>query len=180
MRWYRNERSIRRILFGGAFAATLAVGVLLGTLITSHQAQAQPSVTFSGSAALMFHFIKPSATADYEGSIQKLKDALAQSENTETDRQAAAAARLFSQAEQLPPGEGPGGALELYRRALELWQSAGDVFWQAEAWDRIVRLLPPAKLEAMIDEATLDDLPILAGVMLEGRVSGRIVVDVNA
>lgn len=90
MRWYRNERSIGRILLGGAFAATLAAGVLLGTLITSHQAQAQPSVTFSGSAALMFHFIKPSATADYEGSIQKLKDALAQSENTETDRQAQA------------------------------------------------------------------------------------------
>ena len=51
---------------------------------------------------------------------------------------------------------------------------------RAKAWDRIVGLLPTAKLEAMIDEATLDDLPILAGVMLEGRVSGRIVIDVNA
>ena len=90
MRWYRRERSIRRTLLGGAFAATLAAGMLLGTLITSHQAQAQPSVTFSSSAALMFHFIKPSATADYEASIQKLKEALAQSENTETDRQAQA------------------------------------------------------------------------------------------
>lgn len=51
---------------------------------------------------------------------------------------------------------------------------------RAEIWERIVRLLPVTKLEAMIDDATLEDLPILAGVMLEGRVSGRIVVDVNA
>jgi hypothetical protein len=90
MRWYRKQRSIRRILLGGAFAATLAAGVLLGTLLTSHQAQAQPSVTFSGSAALMFHFVKPSARADYESSIQKLKEALQTSENTQTDRKAQA------------------------------------------------------------------------------------------
>lgn len=48
------------------------------------------------------------------------------------------------------------------------------------AWQRIVETLPAETLEAMLDEAVLEDLPILAGVMLEGRVSGRIVVDVNA
>lgn len=51
---------------------------------------------------------------------------------------------------------------------------------RAAAWQRIVATLPADILEAMLDEATLEDLPILAGVMLEGRVSGRIVVDVNA
>lgn len=51
---------------------------------------------------------------------------------------------------------------------------------RAAAWERIVKTLPTDTLEAMLDEAALEDVPILAGVMLEGRVSGRIVVDVNA
>ena len=90
MRWYRTQ-SMRRILLGGAFAATLAVGVALGALLTTNEAAAQPSVTFTGpNAALMFHFVKPGSQADYEGVMQKLKDALQQSENTETDRQAQA------------------------------------------------------------------------------------------
>jgi len=48
------------------------------------------------------------------------------------------------------------------------------------AWQRLVADLPPGKLDVMTSEATLDELPLLAGVILEGRVSGRIVVDVNA
>ncbi len=96
MRWYRTQ-SMRRILLGGAFAATLAVGVALGALLTTNEATAQPAVTFTGpDAALMFHFVKPGSTADYEGVMQKLKDALEQSENTETDRQAQASGwRVF-------------------------------------------------------------------------------------
>lgn len=90
MRWYRKQ-SMRRILLGGAFAATLAVGVAFGALLTTNEAAAQPSVTFTGpNAALMFHFVDPGAQGDYEGVMQKLKDALQQSENTETDRQAQA------------------------------------------------------------------------------------------
>ena len=47
------------------------------------------------------------------------------------------------------------------------------------AWDRLTRDLPLDKLDAMIVEASLDDLPRLATEILEGRVRGRIVVDVN-
>ena len=36
------------------------------------------------------------------------------------------------------------------------------------------------KLDAMINEATLGDLPRLGGEILKGRVRGRVVVDVNA
>ena len=86
MRWYRTQ-SMRRILLSSAFATTLAVGVALGALFTMSEAAAQPSVTFTGpNAALMFHFVKPSARADYEGVMQKLKEALQGSGNTETDR----------------------------------------------------------------------------------------------
>jgi hypothetical protein len=90
MRWFRKERSMRRIFLGGAFAATLAAGVMLGTLIPAHQVEAQPQVNFSGGAAVMLHFVKPGSTAQYEGVMRRLGEALQKSENTETDRQAQA------------------------------------------------------------------------------------------
>jgi hypothetical protein len=91
MRWFRKERSMRRIFLGGAFAATLAAGVMLGTLIPSQQVEAQPQVNFSGDAAVMLHFVKPGSTAAYEGVMTRLGEALARSENTATNRQTQAA-----------------------------------------------------------------------------------------
>ncbi len=90
MRWFRKEQSMRRIFLGGAFAATLAAGVMLGTLIPSQQVEAQPATTFSGNAAVMLHFVKPGSTGAYEGVMARLGEALRKSENTETDRQAQA------------------------------------------------------------------------------------------
>ena len=48
------------------------------------------------------------------------------------------------------------------------------------AWERIARDLPMDKLEAMIQPATLADLPRLGADILKGQVKGRVVVDVNA
>ena len=48
------------------------------------------------------------------------------------------------------------------------------------AWERIARDLPMDKLEAMIQPATLSDLPELGADILQGQVRGRVVVDVNA
>lgn len=48
------------------------------------------------------------------------------------------------------------------------------------AWERIARDLPMEKLEAMIQPATLSDLPDLGRDILKGQVKGRVVVDVNA
>jgi acrylyl-CoA reductase (NADPH) len=48
------------------------------------------------------------------------------------------------------------------------------------AWERIARDLPLDKLEAMIQPATLADLPALGAAIIKGGVQGRIVVDVNA
>jgi acrylyl-CoA reductase (NADPH) len=47
------------------------------------------------------------------------------------------------------------------------------------AWERIARDLPMDKLEAMIQPATLADLPQLGADILKGQVKGRVVVDVN-
>ncbi|MGB8623210.1 MAG: zinc-binding dehydrogenase, partial [Paracoccaceae bacterium] len=48
------------------------------------------------------------------------------------------------------------------------------------AWQRIARDLPMERLEAMVQPATLADLPKLGADILKGRVKGRVVVDVNA
>lgn len=48
------------------------------------------------------------------------------------------------------------------------------------AWQRIASDLPMDKLEAMIQPATLSDLPQLGKDILAGKVRGRVLVDVNA
>jgi acrylyl-CoA reductase (NADPH) len=47
------------------------------------------------------------------------------------------------------------------------------------AWGRIARDLPMEKLEAMVQPATLADLPRLGAEILKGQVKGRVVVDVR-
>jgi acrylyl-CoA reductase (NADPH) len=47
------------------------------------------------------------------------------------------------------------------------------------AWQRLARDLDVAKLEAMVVEAGLEDLPRLADEILRGQVQGRVVVDPN-
>ena len=49
-----------------------------------------------------------------------------------------------------------------------------------EAWERLARDLPRQVLESATTVAGLSDLPDLAGKILEGRVRGRVVIDVNA
>ena len=48
------------------------------------------------------------------------------------------------------------------------------------AYDRLARELPLDKLQAMVQPATLADVPELAQSILQGQVRGRVVVDVNA
>ncbi|MEL6645577.1 MAG: acryloyl-CoA reductase [Pseudomonadota bacterium] len=48
------------------------------------------------------------------------------------------------------------------------------------AWERVAKDLPMDKVEAMIQPATLGDLPELGAAILKGQVKGRVVVDVNA
>ena len=50
---------------------------------------------------------------------------------------------------------------------------------RVRAWGRIASDLPMDKLEAMVQPATLSDLPQLGADILKGQVKGRVVVDVN-
>lgn len=64
----------------------------------------------------------------------------ARREATPRDRERAAAARLFAEAEQLrrQGGKEPSrAALERYREAGERYQAAGEASWQAVAWGRV-------------------------------------------
>ena len=81
---FLNRPMIRqRLLMGSALVATLAIGIVLGMFVTSDTVEAQPTTTFDGSAALMFHFVKPGSTADYEAVMQRLSDALSETGKTD-------------------------------------------------------------------------------------------------
>ena len=47
------------------------------------------------------------------------------------------------------------------------------------AWARLTKDLPMEKLDGMIQRATLEELPTLGKAILEGKVSGRVVVDLG-
>lgn len=51
---------------------------------------------------------------------------------------------------------------------------------RVEAWSRLATDLDLAKLDAMTGRATLSDLPRLGAEIMEGKIRGRVVVDVNA
>ena len=50
---------------------------------------------------------------------------------------------------------------------------------RVKAWDRITTDLPLEKLDGMINDAVLADLPRLGKEIQSGQVKGRVVVDVN-
>lgn len=51
---------------------------------------------------------------------------------------------------------------------------------RVRAWQRVATDLPMAKLNEMVEPATLNELPALGKAILAGEVRGRVVVDVNA
>lgn len=53
------------------------------------------------------------------------------------------------------------------------------IFRRRIAWARLTKDLPMAKLDAMIERATLEDLPRLGKAILDGQVKGRVVVDLG-
>ena len=52
-------------------------------------------------------------------------------------------------------------------------------FRRKTAWARLTKDLPMTKLDAMIERATLEDLPRLGKAILDGQVKGRVVVDLG-
>jgi acrylyl-CoA reductase (NADPH) len=48
-----------------------------------------------------------------------------------------------------------------------------------EAWQRLQKDLPLDKLDAMTSAAPLPDVPRIAAQILQGKIRGRVVIDVN-
>ena len=81
---FLNRSMIRQRLFSSDVCSSdLAIGIVLGMFVTSNTVEAQPTTEFSGSSALMFEFVKPGATADYEAVMQKLGEALNETGKTD-------------------------------------------------------------------------------------------------
>ena len=76
----------QRLLMGSALVATLAIGIVLGMFVTSNTVEAQPTTEFSGSSALMVEFVKPGARSDDEAVMQKLGEALNETDRTDQAR----------------------------------------------------------------------------------------------
>ena len=77
MRWFDILMPSRRQVFAGcALVAALATGIALGMAVNAPEAEAQATRTFSGDAALMFHFVKPSEATAFEGVMEKVDAAL--------------------------------------------------------------------------------------------------------
>jgi acrylyl-CoA reductase (NADPH) len=63
---------------------------------------------------------------------------------------------------------------------LGIWSVNVPIERRRAAWDRLARDLPADALDRMIQVAPLEDLPALSQAICDGRVRGRVVVDVNA
>ncbi|MBP1604701.1 MAG: hypothetical protein H6Q08_75 [Acidobacteria bacterium] len=67
------------------------------------QQQAAPGLTFGTDAGIIFNMIKPDKTADFEGIMAKVKEALAKSDNP-VRKQQAASWKVFKVQEPAPNG----------------------------------------------------------------------------
>lgn len=76
MRWFETLTSGRRhVVVGCALIGMLAIGVAIGMGLTASRAEAQVRA-LSGDGALMFHFVKPAQTAQFERVMAELDSAL--------------------------------------------------------------------------------------------------------
>lgn len=63
---------------------------------------------------------------------------------------------------------------------LGIWSVNVPIERRRAAWERLARDLPADALDRMVQVAALGDLPALSQAICDGRVRGRVVVDVNA
>jgi hypothetical protein len=97
-----RQSSGRRLVL--ALAAVVALAGL-GTSASAQEAppQAAPGLAFGTDAGIIFNVIKPDKTADFEGVMAKVKEALAKSDNP-VRKQQAASWKVFKVQEPGPSG----------------------------------------------------------------------------
>ena len=73
---------------GCVLVLILVTGFILGMNFTATTAEAQAGRTFTGDSGIMFNYIKSNATQDFENVMQKVAEALQNSDNAERQQQA--------------------------------------------------------------------------------------------
>lgn len=94
--------SPRPLLIGLGLGVVLASALVLAVPGRAQQAP-PPQRQFNSDAGLVLNYVKPDKAADFEASIQKLKEALAKSEKPERKQQAAGW-KVFKAVEPGPNG----------------------------------------------------------------------------
>jgi hypothetical protein len=91
----------RHVLIGCAVVAALMVGVVVGTVVATKNAEAQGR-TFTAGAGMMLNYVNAANESDFEGVMEKLAEGLRASENA--DRNAQAEGWKVYKAQEAGPG----------------------------------------------------------------------------
>lgn len=85
----QGKKSWRRNLWvGSALVGALVVGVVLGTVFTTHTAEAQGERTFSSTTGLMLNYVNSANAEEFEEVMRRLREGLQNSEVPDRNRQA--------------------------------------------------------------------------------------------
>ena len=98
-----NRPRTRRMWFGAALVAAVAVGAVLGSSFAGGSASAAqaPTRAFSGQVGIIVNFVNSANTADYEGVMRAFSEALTSSDSAQR-KQMGAGFKLYRQAARGP------------------------------------------------------------------------------
>ena len=98
-----NRPRTRRMWFGAALVAAVAVGAVLGSSFAGGSASAAqaPTRAFSGQVGIIVNFVNSANTADYEGVMRAFSETLTSSDSAQR-KQMGAGFKLYRAAEMGP------------------------------------------------------------------------------
>lgn len=98
-----NRPRTRRMWFGAALVAAVAVGAVLGSSFAGGSASAAqaPTRAFSGQVGIIVNFVNSANTADYEGVMRAFSESLTSSDSAQR-KQMGAGFKLYRAAETGP------------------------------------------------------------------------------
>ena len=98
-----NRPRTRRMWFGAALVAAMAVGAVLGSSFAGGSASAAqaPTRAFSGQVGIIVNFVNSANTADYEGVMKAFSESLTSSDSAQR-KQMGAGFELYRAAETGP------------------------------------------------------------------------------
>ncbi len=98
-----NRPRTRRMWFGAALVAAVAVGAVLGSSFAGGSASAAqaPTRAFSGQVGIIVNFVNSANTADYEGVMRAFSETLTSSDSAQR-KQMGAGFKLYRAAETGP------------------------------------------------------------------------------